>query len=691
MAYFIANRSSRAPSEYTWYYVTVYVSGLSVTSVTLSSAISELSASTHIHPLPMSFFQHSQNTDAHGGTFNNVDGNQINGGQVNNIGQIIYHRPNNFGTMKWHFTLSSNTRLVPDPLAQLSPVLDAVHNSIRSVSGCMEGTRQEVIEKIVQWIDGDGNQSICWLQGAAGAGKSAISRTIAEMCATSNRLAASFFFLRGAGRRSSITHLISTLAYNIAFSVPATRAYIENVVRRDPNILHRSLDHQFRALVAEPMQSVQGLSQPMVIVIDALDECNDKSMIAEFIEIVARDCPLLRFFFTSRVEEHIRERFSASPALPATHRLALQDFYADDDLELYFRSRFSTIFEQKRRLMGNISLPWPSESDIAQLVERSAGSFIFAFTLVNFVNDGRDLPHRKLRACLQSHAGLDPLYIQILQTAPRPPHFLQIFETIMTISEQLSIMHLACIFQVETGDIVHALLGVQSILIVPEDDNQPVRPFHTSLRDFLTTKVRSEDFFINPPTRHLSIASDCLTAMTSCNGDEIFESRALRFTARSWIKHFLCAIQEDGADNILCSQDGAVMINKLIDFLSLSFDSWLNSIIYQIKLEETTENLDKVISLLNASSRHLVHLVEIIGWSFLCGRFTNPHQVCYQWWRKSQSSRKYVMLLPGPKSIRGSLLHRFQSVRNQDILMEMNINYSVGRKPLHCTISVWHL
>ena len=33
----------------------------------------------------------------------------------------------------------------------------------------MEGTRQEVIGKIVQWIDGDGTQAIFAVQGAAGA------------------------------------------------------------------------------------------------------------------------------------------------------------------------------------------------------------------------------------------------------------------------------------------------------------------------------------------------------------------------------------------------------------------------------------------------------------------------------------------------------------------------------------------
>jgi hypothetical protein len=179
----------------------------------------------------------------------------------------------------------------------------------------------------------------------------------------------------------------------------------------------------------------------------------------------------------------------------------------------------------------------------------------------------------------------------------------------MTVSEQLSVKDLACIFQVETGDVVHALLGVQSILIVPEDDDQPPRPFHTSLRDFLTTRARSGAFFINPSTRHLSIASDCLTAMTACKGDVIFERGGLRFAACHWIHHLLCAIQEEGANHLLCSQDGAVTMNSLMNFVSFSFDSWLNSIIHQVKIVQITEDLDKVISLLNASSHHLVHRV----------------------------------------------------------------------------------
>jgi hypothetical protein len=328
-------------------------------------------------------------------------------------------------------------------------------------------------------------------------------------------------------------------------------------------------------------------------------------MIADFIRIVVgavRNHRLpLRFIFTSRVEEHIQNKFSTSPALDATYCLALQDFNANDDIHTFFRSRFFTIYQEKQRLMRNITLPWPSERVLAELVRKSSGSFIFAFTLVNFVNDGSDLPHRKLEAALKGHAGLDPLYTQVLRNATRSPHFLRIFETIMTVTEeQLSVVDLAYLFQIETGDVIHALLGVQSILVVPDDDESPIRPFHTSLRDFLTTKARSNELFINPPVRHLSIASDCLAVMTVHNGDDFSAQKGLTFACRSWSRHLLLAIQQEGGDSFFFSQHDAFM-TKLIDFVSRSFDLWVNSIIAQCLISSTLTTFNSVVSTLKVS------------------------------------------------------------------------------------------
>jgi hypothetical protein len=164
----------------------------------------------------------------------------------------------------------------------------------------------------------------------------------------------------------------------------------------------------------------------------------------------------------------------------------------------------------------------------------------------------------------------------------------------MTVKEPLSTMDLGCLFQIEVGDVVHALQGVQSILNVPEDDEQPIQLFHTSLRDFLTTEGRSKDLFVNPVICHLSIVTACLAVMPVHSDDDFYELGGLIFAAQSWSYHLLHVIQEGGAD-YLFSQYSAFMMN-LRGFVSQSFDSWINSIIVQEAVTKTLKNLDELLS-----------------------------------------------------------------------------------------------
>jgi len=60
---------------------------------------------------------------------------------------------------------------------------------------CLPGTRSEVLEKIDTWVKaGVESTRILWLQGPAGAGKSAIAQTVAETCRTQS--ARSFVLFR---------------------------------------------------------------------------------------------------------------------------------------------------------------------------------------------------------------------------------------------------------------------------------------------------------------------------------------------------------------------------------------------------------------------------------------------------------------------------------------------------------------
>ncbi|KIM74851.1 hypothetical protein PILCRDRAFT_31063, partial [Piloderma croceum F 1598] len=186
---------------------------------------------------------------------------------------------------------------------------------------CQEGTRTEVIAVIKKLIKKGGNCRICWLHGPAGSGKSAISQTIAEWCVRKEILAASFFFRRGAGDRSSIARLVPTLAHQLSSFLPTTKQFICDAVQKEPSITQKPIRRQFEKLVIDPTRAVTGSvlsalpwKKPMVIIIDALDECDDKESMSEFVQMLFELQKMHRLPFwilvASRIEDHITKKIN---------------------------------------------------------------------------------------------------------------------------------------------------------------------------------------------------------------------------------------------------------------------------------------------------------------------------------------------------------------------------------------------
>ncbi|TDL19436.1 hypothetical protein BD410DRAFT_792261 [Rickenella mellea] len=424
--------------------------------------------------------------------------------------------------------LEEMLKKLPNPPTALSTRLRdlAVHNATYDYrprsEGCLEGTRTDVIRNIMQWTEGgrvpaddesepadderdpegdeagdEGELPICWLSGSAGAGKSAIAQEIAARLDDQKRLLASFFFRRGEGDRSSSSRFIFTLAYQLSRSIPVTAQLFQQILHDNPAIERQPLRVQFKKLLIDLLYPKELISQAApptppfgVVVIDALDECDDKSTIREFIQTLAvviqeRQVPIL-FFITSRVEEHIREEFE--PIRSAIHRLSLDDFDARIDIHEFLRSRFKAIHQMKSDIMAYVPQPWPSNEDINTLVEKSSGLFIFASTLTRYVEAAR-LPHDELQKLLDVNHGIDQLYSQVLSRASRDGHFDRVVSTVVLLRESLPVPHISRLLQLRAEDVLVELLQVQSILKIPGDDKEPVQVMHTSLRDFLTTKL----------------------------------------------------------------------------------------------------------------------------------------------------------------------------------------------------------
>jgi hypothetical protein len=80
----------------------------------------------------------------------------------------------------------------------------------------------------------------------------------------------------------------------------------------------------------------------------------------------------------------------------------------------------------------------------------------------------------------------------------------------MLLREQLSITTLGQLLQIWAEVILQAVLAIQSMLKIPENNNKPVELIHVSLHDFLVDRQCSGIYYINPPTRHASIVLHCL-------------------------------------------------------------------------------------------------------------------------------------------------------------------------------------
>jgi len=376
-----------------------------------------------------------------------------------------------------------------------------------------------VIAQIREWLDGHVNDKravVCWLNGPAGYGKSALAQTIAEHYAAERRLLGSFFFLRAAGERSHISRLIPTLAHQISLTVPGAKPLIESALEDEPALLGStvSVAHRLQRLIIDPIhlntsqlsyssEDLSSFVKKHIVVIDGLDECDDKAEMADFIDVLlsaSSGGTHLPFWvlLTSRVEEHIRKQFDSSEAW-LLYRLELQNFDARLDIKVYFQRGFGCIYDQNQRIMQRIPKPWPSARDLTKLLDKAGSSFAFAATLIQHIG-GDHMPHKALQKLLASGVnGLDSLYEQVLSSASWTEAFCQILGTIMVLQNNESISFLSSLLSLHHEEVICELLEVQSIIKIPGDDNEPIMLYHTSLQDFLTLKSRSKQYFIDPP------------------------------------------------------------------------------------------------------------------------------------------------------------------------------------------------
>jgi hypothetical protein len=152
------------------------------------------------------------------------------------------------------------------------------------------------------------------------------------------------------GDRRDLHLIFLTLAHQLAFHHPTTfRPALAKAIHSSSGIRHNKLVVQFEKLVIQPLKSID---TPMMIVIDALDECDNKEPVSKFLSALAQyvnEITTLKIFIISGPEDQIKAGFKI-PSL-WTKNLPLPDVESalvDSDIQSYMKTSLVEIARRKR-------------------------------------------------------------------------------------------------------------------------------------------------------------------------------------------------------------------------------------------------------------------------------------------------------------------------------------------------------
>lgn len=216
-----------------------------------------------------------------------------------------------------------------------------------SVSGCLEGTRIAVLEDIHDWIFSSDGGSVFWLNGVAGSGKSSIARSIAASMKDREYLGASFFCSRGSAKRRDVKLIIPTLMFQLCCCYSRFYLAVRETLETDLDIAYRSPNEQLQKLIVNPLTRIGSFGHPIVVIIDALDECDDRRAAYELLKLLGAHLTtlgyVLKIIITSRPEHEMKAGFQ-DEVLPHEN-LVLHDISKDtvnEDIRTYVLYQLKT-------------------------------------------------------------------------------------------------------------------------------------------------------------------------------------------------------------------------------------------------------------------------------------------------------------------------------------------------------------
>ena len=384
----------------------------------------------------------------------------------------------------------------------------------RSDRRCLPGTRTRYIDRILEWVRSADGPALCWLNGVAGSGKSAISHELAATLHAKRRPYGCFFFNDDAALALSAVRL---LAYGLSFVSGLRELVVQALEQSDDTRVHPTMEEQFMALIVTPLLEFADIcpETTVVLVIDGVDECPADTRPA-FLAALRAGIPRLptnvKVFLASHPRGDVPGVVEA--LAPLEVHLAVGAGQDDGDIDLFMERELVQICET-----GGLERTWsPSQikKEAGVLSAKAGGLFQWAKLATALLGDQtrrdqirpREMTTRILNAADSSSGGevnLDALYAEALRIAvpgeaqDKDPRTLyrQVIGTVVAAQEPLTISAIYTLLNASglgcDANTVHALLeNLGSVIVLRpiRDGAVVVHIGHPSFSEYVTSPQR---------------------------------------------------------------------------------------------------------------------------------------------------------------------------------------------------------
>ena len=248
------------------------------------------------------------------------------------------------------------------------------------------------------------------------------------------------------------------------------------------------------------------------------------------------------FLIASRPEHDINTVFSSHSMEGIFLRLYLDDtFHPDEDIRKYLQETFEEI-RTTHPFKSGIPKSWPTTETVEIIVQKSSCQFIYAATIIRYVQSIRHQPHHRLDIAMNLRpprgdlpfAQLDILYRMILSSVEdiEPVLYaLSIFSLRVSSGQPLNIPAFMNLADDEELDVLFCDLGAFVSVETFNDGYRTLRILHASLHDFLLDPMRSKEYFINIDKYRSRLLADVIDYVAPAPQDDssncvLLDSRA---------------------------------------------------------------------------------------------------------------------------------------------------------------------